>query len=294
MIDLRQLRYFVAVCDHLHFTRAADSLHVAQSALSAQVKRLEDGLGVLLIERRKRSAASLTDAGAIFLAEARQTLLQAERTEQVGRMAARGTLGKIDMGHIASAVVDGTLARSLSRYRADHPEVLVNLTHLETPAQLRALVDGAIDVGFIRPRATYPAGIAVKEVGRAPLMVALPETCDAAQKPQLQPQDLAGFQFVIPQFDEGVAFARQLEGLEAMIPGPSRAPLKVGDFFSALALVAAGYGAVLIPGYFDKVSVGGVVLRPIAGFAEDAILMIAWRQSDPSPALTAFLHDVGR
>ena len=294
MIDLRQLRYFVAVCDHLHFTRAADSLHVAQSALSAQIKRLEDGLGVRLIERRKRSAASLTDAGAIFLAEARQTLLQAERTEQVGRMAARGTLGKIDIGHIASAVVDGTLARAMSRFRSDHPDVLVNLTHLETPMQLRALVDGGIDVAFVRPRATYPLGIAVKEVGRAPLMAALPEGCYAAQKPELQPEDLAGIQFIIPQFDEGVAFSRQLERLEAMIPGPSRPPLKVGDFFSALALVAAGYGAVLIPGYFDKVSVGGVVLRPIAGFAEDAILMMAWRQSDPSPALAAFLREVGR
>lgn len=294
MIDLRQLRYFVAVCDHLHFTRAADALHVAQSALSAQIKRLEEVLGVRLIERRKRSAASLTDAGAIFLAEARQTLLQAERTEQVGRMAARGTLGKIDIGHIASAVVDGTLARALSLYREQHAEVMVNLMHMETPMQLRALADGGIDVAFIRPRASYPLGIGTRQVGRAPLLVALPSGSAAAQIPVVTPEVLRGLQFIVPQFDEGVAFSRQLERLEELISGPSRPPLRVGDFFSALALVAAGYGAALIPGYFDTVSVQGVTLRPIVGFDEDAILMMAWRKSDTSPALAGFLQQVGQ
>jgi len=294
VIDLRQLRYFVAVCDHLHFTRAADALHVAQSALSAQVKRLEEDLGVRLIERGKRSAASLTDAGALFLIEARQTLLQAERTERMGRLAARGAIGKIDIGHIASAVVDGTLARALSAYRESYPEVLVNLIHMETPMQLRALAEGGIDVAFIRPRSDYPLGIGAKEVGRAPLLLALPAHGALAQRGVLHPQDLKDHPFVIPQFDEGVAFSRQLDHLRELIGGPARPPLRVGDFFSALALVAAGYGAALIPGYFDQVRVDGVVLRPIQGFDEDAILMMAWRKSDPSPALAAFLQLAAR
>ena len=294
MIDLRQLRYFVAVCDHLHFTRAADSLHVAQSALSAQVKRLEEDLGIRLIERGKRSAASLTDAGALFLTEARQTLAQAERAEQVGRLAARGAMGKIDIGHIASAVVDGTLARALSAYRITHPHVVINLTHMETQLQLRALTEGVIDVAFVRPRSDYPVGIGMKEVGRAPLLLALPANSAMARLDVIGLRHLHDHQFIIPQFAEGVAFSQQLDHLRQLIGGPWRPPIKVADFFSALALVAAGYGATLIPGYFAKVDVEGVVLRPIEQFAEDAVLMMAWRKGDSSPALAAFLQQAGR
>lgn len=289
MIDVRQLRYFVAVCEAMHFTRAADMLNVAQSALSAQIKRLEEDLGVLLIQRGKRSAAKLTDAGAIFLVEARQTLAQIERTERVGRLAARGVIGKLDIGHIASAVVDGNLAGILARFRQGHADVAISLFHMETPAQLRALADGTIDVAFIRPRADYPPGVAVEKIDQAPLMVAVPLGDPLAAMDPIPAQALSQKTFIIPQFDEGAAYASQLQRLSDSLAAPLPPPLKVGDFFSALALVAAGYGVSLIPGYFDRVRIDGVVLRSVSGFAEDAILMLARRAHDPSPALTSFL-----
>jgi DNA-binding transcriptional LysR family regulator len=93
VLDPRQLRYFVAVAEDLHFTKAADRLHVAQSALSTQVKQLGAQLGARLLARRKRSAVALTDAGVLFLVEARCTLEQVERAEAVGRRAGRGELG---------------------------------------------------------------------------------------------------------------------------------------------------------------------------------------------------------
>ena len=99
VLDTRQLRYFVAVADDLHFTKAADRLHVAQSALSTQVKQLEAQLGARLLTRGKRSAIALTDAGVLFLIEARRALEQLERAEAVGRRAGRGELGHVAIGY---------------------------------------------------------------------------------------------------------------------------------------------------------------------------------------------------
>jgi DNA-binding transcriptional LysR family regulator len=98
MLDARQLRYFVAVAEELHFARAADRLNVAQSAVSLQIKGLEEAFGARLLNRRKRAAVSLTEAGRLFLSEAVAAIRQLKRAEQVGRLAARGELGQIELG----------------------------------------------------------------------------------------------------------------------------------------------------------------------------------------------------
>jgi DNA-binding transcriptional LysR family regulator len=103
MLDVRQLRYFIAVAEELHFSKAADRLHVAQSAVSAQIQQLEASLGATLFHRSKRSSITLTDAGLLFLTEARNALRQVEIAESVGRLAGRGMLGHIEIGYVASA-----------------------------------------------------------------------------------------------------------------------------------------------------------------------------------------------
>src|SRR6202011_291880 len=120
VLDTRQLRYFVAVADDLHFTKAADRLHVAQSALSTQVKQLEAQLGARWLPRGKRSAIALTDAGVLFLIEARRALEQLERAEAVGRRAGRGELGHVAIGYSPSAAVSGVLSAAI---RLQSPEV---------------------------------------------------------------------------------------------------------------------------------------------------------------------------
>ena len=117
MLDVRQLRYFVAVAEDLHFTRAADHLHVAQSALSLQVQQLEAQLGTRLLARSKRSAVALTDAGILFLIEARRALEQMERAEAVGQRAGRGELGHVAIGYVASAAISGVLSSTIQAYR---------------------------------------------------------------------------------------------------------------------------------------------------------------------------------
>ena len=174
-MELRHLRYFVAVAEELHFGRAAERLRIAQSALSTQIQALERHLGVRLLQRSKRSSVALTDAGMLVLEEARRTLRQAERTELVGRRAGRGELGRIEIGYVVSAALAGVLSSTVSSFRRNHPAVDIRVQELATPRQLDELAAGRLDVGILRPRPRYPVGILAVRLLREPLMIALPQ-----------------------------------------------------------------------------------------------------------------------
>src|SRR5213076_2095932 len=120
-MELRHLRYFVAVAEELHFGRAAQRLHIAQPPLSQQIRRLEGDLGVSLFDRTNRRVA-LTDAGRAFLGEARLTLAQAERATQVASRAARGEIGQLIIGYMASAELN-VFPRLLPVFRKRHPGI---------------------------------------------------------------------------------------------------------------------------------------------------------------------------
>ena len=179
MLDTRQLRYFVAVAEDLHFTKAADRLHVAQSALSTQVKQLETQLGARLLARGKRSAVALTEAGVLFLVEARRALEQVERAEAAGRRAGRGELGHVAIGYVPSAAVSGVLSSAVRAYRAQRSDVILQLDEMESPKQLAAIIESRLDVGLIRARKVGLSGwrlgyghqagtVAARIAGRSP------------------------------------------------------------------------------------------------------------------------------
>src|SRR4051794_3298033 len=174
-MELRHLRYFVAVAEELHFGRAAERLRIAQSALSTQIQALERHLGARLLQRSKRSSVALTDAGALVLKEARRTLRQAERTELVGRRARRGELGRVEIGYVVSAALAGVLSSIVPAFRRDHPMVDIHVRELATPRQIDELAEGRLDGGLLRPRPRYPLGIVAVRLLREPLMIALPE-----------------------------------------------------------------------------------------------------------------------
>ena len=148
-LDARQLRHFIAVTEELSFARAADRLNVAQSAVSLQIKGLEEAFGARLLNRRKRAAVSLTEMGRLFLSEAEAAIRQLERAEQVGHLAARGELGQIEVGYVTSAVMNRILPSLLREYRRSHPVVQLRLTAMETPRQLEALAEGRLDAALI-------------------------------------------------------------------------------------------------------------------------------------------------
>lgn len=156
--------------EDLHFGRIADRLGFAQSVLSDLIRRLETDLGVRLLNRNKRAAVSLTDAGQIFLREARLALLQLERAKTVGRLAARGEVGNVSLGYVGSAVSTGVLPAALRAFRIERPEVDMHITLMETPRQLECLRERRLDVGLLRSRSQYPDGVTATVVKRERLM----------------------------------------------------------------------------------------------------------------------------
>src|SRR5262249_33116064 len=143
--------------EELHFSRAAERLHISAPSLTQQIQNLERELEAQLFTRTKREV-KLTDAGARFFEEARVTLRQAERAEFVARRAGRGELGKVEIGFVASAACLGVLSATLPSYRALFPLVDVSIRKMESPIQLEHLSEARLDVGFLRPPTRYPTG----------------------------------------------------------------------------------------------------------------------------------------
>ena len=290
MLDTRQLRYFIAVAEELHFARAADRLNVAQSAVSQQIKALEEAFGARLLNRRKRAAVSLTEAGRLFLAEALAAVRQLERAEQVGHLAARGEIGQIEIGYVTSAALNGTLPSLLREYRRNFPAVQLRLTAMETPRQLDALAEGRLDVALIRPRPAYATGMAAHIIHREAVCVALVADHLLAGKPALRAADLNTETFIVPQAGESSGFAGHLEHLAAVGRFSVRIVHSVGDVVTALSMAAGGYGVVLGPESMRGLGFSNIALRPIADFTEEVELAAAYRTTEPSASVRAFIN----
>jgi DNA-binding transcriptional LysR family regulator len=287
MLETLPLRCFVAVAQELHFGRAADRLQIAQSALSRQVQALERGLGTRLLNRARRSAVTLTETGSALLGEAQLALQQLERAETTARRAARGEIGRLEVGYVVSAALSGVLPRTLERFRALRPEVQVQLVAMETPRQLEALRTGLLDVGFLRPRPAYPADVRAGIVHRDSLLLAVAADHPLARRRVTLPA-LAREGFIVPQFDESAGFAEQLAALGARGGFEPRIAHRVRDFIAAMAMAAAGYGVVLAPASLAAISMRKVVCRSIEGYQGSAELAVACRASALSPAALQF------
>lgn len=287
-LDSRALGYFVAVAEELHFGRAAERLDVAQSALSRHLQQLERRLGTRLLNRGRRAAVTLTEAGKALLGEAPVALGQLERAEAAVRRTSRGEAGSIDLGYVISAALCGVLPQALRRFRAGRAAVEVRLAMLDTPAQLAALGGGLQDVGFVRPRAAYPDGVAATVIHREALLLAVAADHPLATR-RVDVAALAHENFIIPQFDENAGFAEQLAALAARGGFEPRLTHRVRDFITAVTLAAAGYGVVPIPRSMVAISLPNLVWRPIHQYDGFVELAIAYRRDGLSPAAEAFV-----
>jgi DNA-binding transcriptional LysR family regulator len=171
-MELRHLRYFVTVAEELHFGRAATRLAIVQPSLSQQIRQLEDELGFPLLYRTKRYV-ELTDAGKVFLVEARQVLAQVREAKHTAQRAYRGEVGRLVVGYISSSTYD-LLPLMLRVYRERFPAVEVALRELTTQEQLRALEEEYIQVGLLRLPISAPL-LHVEVVRREPIVCVLPE-----------------------------------------------------------------------------------------------------------------------
>ncbi|MEE1760616.1 LysR substrate-binding domain-containing protein [Streptomyces sp. SP18BB07] len=289
-MELRWLESFVVVAEELHFARASDRLHLAPSALSAQIRALESHLGVRLVDRGRRTRPALTGAGALFLEEARLTLAQAARAEAVGRRAGRGELGHAQIAYVASAAFSGVLTDVLTRCTAPGTELTVQVSELETPAQLEALACGDIDVGFLRWRPEYPPEVTATCLLTEEVVLAVPATAPLAAYEAVPAARLRDEQFVAPYFDEEFGCRDQI--LEVAERGgftPRCAP-PVRDFIAALTLVGGGLAVALVPDSLRLVRIPGVTYRPLADVTLTTRLVGAYRKGETSPAVRGVIH----
>jgi len=288
-MELRHLRYFVAVAEKLHFSRAAEHLNISTPTLSHQIQALETMLGAQLLSRKTKSAVSLTQTGKRFLEEARATLRQAENAELVGKRAARGDIGSIAIGYILSASCIGLLPELIEAFQKENPGVSLQLSRMETFPQMKAIIEGVLDIAFIRAPQRYPAELTGFVVDRHPYCVAIPARHHLAKRKQISPAVLAQEAFVSGSLEMEVGFWGNLSAIST--PGQSlhiaeRAP----DIFSLLTLVAAGVGLGIISAPMQNVAIPGVVYRRISGAFQEAEIAVAYRKSESAPAVKSFIQ----
>ena len=285
-MELRHLRYFVAVAEELHFGRAAARLFIAQPPLSQQIQQLERELGVSLFARTSRRV-QLTPAGTAFLTEVRQILAHLDTAAETVKWAAKGEIGWLGIGFAASATYD-LLPAVLHDFRAAFPEVTLSLHELNAAEQAAALREKVIHVGFVRPYASQPEAV-VNARQQEPFLAALPESHPLTAQTSLHLSALAGEPFISfpeapkPSYAEVVRRACETAGFTP------RVVQEVREMQTALSLVAAGFGVALLPASVRHLHRDGVVYLPLEEPAPRTELAVVSRLDDPSPILKNFL-----
>ncbi|HET9718473.1 MAG TPA: LysR substrate-binding domain-containing protein, partial [Solirubrobacteraceae bacterium] len=194
-MELRQLRYFVAVAEELHFRRAAARLHISQPPLSQQVRQLEEELGTQLLIRNRRRV-ELTAAGEAFLHDARVILGELEGAVGTARRIGAGQSGRLRINFVGSALLS-IIPAAVQAFRRDRPGVEVDLRERPTAEQLRAVRSGAVDLGFVRPPVDELDGLEAELVLREPTLAAIPAEHPLARAPRPSIARLAGEPLVL-------------------------------------------------------------------------------------------------
>jgi DNA-binding transcriptional LysR family regulator len=288
-MELRHLKYFVAVAEELHFGRAAERLHIAQPPLSQQIMNLEEELGVKLFDRSKRTI-QMTEAGAYFLKEAQHILSHVEEASETARRIYRGQAGRLVVGFVGS-VVHTFLPEGLRAFRENFPEVELVLQELNTADQIKSLHAKRIDVGFLYPAARDRA-LASQTLTQAPLIVVLPEKHALAGRKSVDIRDLAQEPFIAnTRSSEPVVRDAFISICHAAGFSP-RIAQEAGQVQTVLGLVASGLGACLLPDYIKNIRRPGVRYIPLSGPSPTVKLAVVWRSDNSSPLVKSFVQVV--
>ncbi len=281
-MELRHLRYFVAVAEECHFGRAAERLHIAQPPLSQQIKQLEAELGVQLLTRSTRRV-DLTPAGEQYLARARSILANVDAAREEAELIRDGRMGKVTIGFTGSATYE--LLPQLSRMlRSELPELEMDLRgELLTPSQVAGLVNGSLDIGFLRPPVHAPE-VEVHPLRREPLVVALPESHPLAGRAHVILSDLADEPFITyPSHHRSVVHDAVLDACQAA--GFTPRATEVAETSTLVSFVAAGLGVALVPESVQHLRITGAAYLSLAGTAPTVELAVATRRGETSQAV---------
>jgi DNA-binding transcriptional LysR family regulator len=286
-MDLKQMRYFLALAQELNFGRAAERLHIAQPPLTRHIRALEDELGTPLFVRTAKGAR-LTEAGRALLDEVPNILALARRAEERAQLAGKGFTGRLDVGIFSSGVLN-VIPRLLASFHIERPEVKIGLHNMSKAAQIEALRERRITIGFNR---LVPAedDITTEVVRREPFLVALYEGHPLCSKKAVTLRDLDDEPMILypnaplPGLAQEVASAFRAEGMRLRIEQ------EVEDVVTCIALVSSRFGVSITTESAANLRLPSVVYRPLkCTHLRDIELVCLYRRGDTSPILHAFL-----
>ena len=289
--ELRQLRHFIAVAQHLHFGRAAAALHMSQPPLSRSIQDLEARLGATLLARSRRKVA-LTPEGARFLEEAQRVIAQLERAVlEVGSMAA-GAGGRLRLGFVSLADF-GVLPGLLKAFKASHPGVGLALREMLSPDQALALSAGELDFGLLLPPVAGDLEHLV--VQRERFVVALPARHALARaRGRIAMRQLSGEAFVMAPRDIAPGLHDIVALLTARAGFSPRVAQEAIQMQTVVSLVSSGLGVAVVPSSVANLGRRGVAYREIADAHQRLDLWLAWRRGSLGVAGREFVHHARR
>jgi DNA-binding transcriptional LysR family regulator len=286
-MELRHLRYFLAVAQTLNFTKAAEHLHMAQPPLSRQIRELEEELGAELFDRRGKRV-TLSSAGMVFADRARRILALADAAVIDSQRAARGEIGHLAVGffeHIAYTLLPELIREFQQRF----PDVSIELRWFTAAEQVNALARGEVDVAFVR---AVPAdsNLTSTMILREPFVIAIAKDNPLAARRTISIVDCANMRVINYRKDVAPdyhAMINQLCALGGFAPSPL---FEMGQIYASLGLVSSGFGIALVPASVQRVHMDNVVYRPLRERHAVSELLLAWTNPSPPAVLTAFVE----
>jgi len=291
-VELRRLRYFVAVAEELHFRRAAELLHLAQPALSQQIRKLEAELGVELFHRNKRSVA-LTASGTVLLEEARRVLRMADDAAHAARQARSGTAGALRLGHVADAMPTSVF-RTLAAFSAHHPGIRISAETLPARRAIEDVRAGRLDVAVVALPAPV-SGLRVTPLEIEGTVAAVSDRHPLSGRAAITLPKLASKQVVVlarsanPAFYDSVVAAFREEGV-----APTLVEAAEDRIEHALLMAASGVGIALLPSSAaQRFGVHGVTFRPLAPPSPTTEIALVTREQINEPSIAEFIRIAG-
>ncbi len=287
-MELRHIRYFLAIAREGNFTRAAAGLGIGQSPLSLQIKDLEREVGALLF-RRVPHGAELTPAGQAFLTVVDGMPGLAERGVRHAQRAARGEIGVLRVGFTASSVFNAVVPGTLRVFRRAYPSVELMLEEANTTRLTAGLDDGTLDIAFLRPEGVGGSDLQLRLLSEEPMMVALPTGHAMAGEDEIDLARLAKDPFIVfprsvgPTLYDTIINACREAGFEPHVD--QFAP----QISSIVNLVAAELGVTITPASMSQLGIAGVIFREIKGQTPTARLALAYRKGNTSTLVRNFM-----
>jgi DNA-binding transcriptional LysR family regulator len=286
-VDLKQLRYFVAVAEELHFGRAAKRLFISQPALSFDIRKFEEQLGVQLLARTNKTVA-LTNAGQVLLGEARRLLLQASEAERITVRSAHGLAGRLRIGFVNSMLYRG-MPQAVSRFEADYPGVEIVLKEMNTSEQVHAIQRMQIDMGCAH-WGNFPADVMSTPIFSEPFLCCLAADHPFARKRQIDLRALAQEPFILfprtvsPHYHDLIIAQCVAAGFSPLIRHEARL------WQTVVTMVGFGMGVALVPYTLRQAQDPRVCFLPLKGETLSSQVLLLRRHGDAEPVADRFVE----